>query len=664
MTTRPAARASLWLALLAAGVLGACGGGSDAPAGSTTASAADTTADASAENSSNAPGAIAQAGANTDATAAETAAASPDTLGTGAQVTDNGTDIATSDEVASTTATSTDTVSAQPTVTALAVNAADVSVPGAVTVPYPTLQNLSVEWAFTGDANANASVSVRYRKAGSTTWLQGMPLRRVPGGTNKGYTWATRHTGSVFDLQPATTYDIELTLKDADGGGATKVVQATTRAVPAAMAGAPVKPATPSTIKTVLAGAQPGDVIELAAGTYSGLSISKDGTAGKPIVIRRAASAAAGSVIYNGELGLIYRKYVHIEGLTINGRIRFNASVGIALIRNTVNANANVGGGDGIVTYLPSENAYIADNTVIGTTTWGAAALGVSGANRGEGILVNGPGHVVMNNRVRGFRDNISFLEGEQALTQYSIDVLNNDLSEAADDAIEADYCHHNCRIMRNRITNAFIAMSSQPTLGGPAYYIRNVMYNVAHVAFKLYNGTVGDVLLHNTVVKNGDGFGEYAGASISRLYTRNNLFIGGTGGTYGGYSSGSGSPLYAYDLVVAGSDLNYDAFGSTNNAFSGRFGPSIRYTGLAQLRSNTTEKNAVQVDMTAFAANVAFPSAPMSQYTAPDLRPKATGGAANVGVVIPNVNDGFVGTAPDAGAYEAGAALPVYGPR
>ena len=72
----------------------------------------------------------------------------------------------------------------------------------------------------------------------------------------------------------------------------------------------------------------------------------------------------------------------------------------------------------------------------------------------------------------------------------------------------------------------------------------------------------------------------------------------------------------------------------------------------------------AVLVVPTAFAANVAFPSAPMSQYTATDLRPKATGGAANVGVVIPNVNDGYSGTAPDAGAYEAGAALPVYGPR
>ena len=288
----------------------------------------------------------------------------------------------------------------------------------------------------------------------------------------------------------------------------------------------------------------------------------------------------------------------------------------------------------------------------------------MNGNNLGEGILVTGPGHVVMNNRVRGFRDNISLLEGEQALGQYSIDVLNNDISEAADDAIEADYCHHNCRIMRNRITNAFIGMSSQPTLGGPAYYIRNVAYNIAHVAFKLYNGSVGDVLLHNTVVKNGDAFGEYAGVSIGRLYTRNNLFIGGAGGTYGGYSSGSGSPLSAYDLIVAGSDMNFDAFGSLNDAFNGRFGPSIRYAGLAQLRSSTTEKNAVQVDLGAFAANVAFPGAPMSRYAAPDLRPKATGAAANVGMFIANVNAGFTGTAPDAGAYEAGDAMPVYGPR
>jgi hypothetical protein len=37
---------------------------------------------------------------------------------------------------------------------------------------------------------------------------------------------------------------------------------------------------------------------------------------------------------------------------------------------------------------------------------------------------------------------------------------------------------------------------------------------------------------------------------------------------------------------------------------------------------------------------------------------------AVDAGVVLPNVNDGFSGKAPDLGAYEAGSSPPVYGPR
>jgi len=65
-----------------------------------------------------------------------------------------------------------------------------------------------------------------------------------------------------------------------------------------------------------------------------------------------------------------------------------------------------------------------------------------------------------------------------------------------------------NVRVMRNRIRNCFIGASSQPSLGGPTYYIRNVMYNVIYSPFKFHNGTIGDVVLHNTVVKCSDGWG------------------------------------------------------------------------------------------------------------------------------------------------------------
>ncbi|MEO6185960.1 MAG: hypothetical protein ABIP38_01625, partial [Steroidobacteraceae bacterium] len=37
---------------------------------------------------------------------------------------------------------------------------------------------------------------------------------------------------------------------------------------------------------------------------------------------------------------------------------------------------------------------------------------------------------------------------------------------------------------------------------------------------------------------------------------------------------------------------------------------------------------------------------------------------AVDAGVMLPNVNDGFAGRAPDLGAYERGRPLPWYGPR
>ncbi|MFP2928552.1 fibronectin type III domain-containing protein [Pyxidicoccus sp. 3LG] len=534
---------------------------------------------------------------------------------------------------------------------------ANASVAGALSLPFPTLHHLTVEWAFSGDDNANGVVTVRYRPSGTSAWRDSLPLRRVPAGTNEGFSWSRRHSGSVFGLQPGTTYELELTLTDPDGGTTTRTASATTRAVPAPMAGAPVKAVTPATFATVAASAQPGDILSLGAGTYSGFDWSRNGEAGRPIVIRGAAG-----VVVNGQINVINRSHVHLDGLTVNGRIRFNGSSHIAITRSTVNASSTYGG-DGIVTWLRAENAYVADNVVTGLTAWAESSLGVNGNNQGEGIAVNGPGHVILHNRVRGFRDGISLLEDDEAQDQFSIDILNNDLGENGDDGIEADFCAHNCRILRNRLTNNFIALSSQPGLGGPTWFVRNVVYNPVHVAFKLYRGSVGDVLLHNTVVKNGDALGIYAGRPVSSLYSRNNLFIGGPGGTFNGYSSGSGRALHVPDLVTASASLDHDGFGSTTGTLTGSWG-STRFTDLASLRANTSEKNAVQVDLGVFAATVAYPSAPMTQYAAPDLRLRAGSAAENAGQVLPGITDGFNGAAPDLGAHEVGAALPVYGPR
>jgi hypothetical protein len=51
-------------------------------------------------------------------------------------------------------------------------------------------------------------------------------------------------------------------------------------------------------------------------------------------------------------------------------------------------------------------------------------------------------------------------------------------------------------------------------------------------------------------------------------------------------------------------------------------------------------------------------------EWTDLDFRLRPGSAAVDRGVVIPNVNDGFAGSAPDLGALEAGQAMPVYGPR
>ena len=101
----------------------------------------------------------------------------------------------------------------------------DDTVPGEATAPYPTLRNIAVEWEIRGDDNLNGRVSVRYRTAGDGEWNEAMPLRRVPGCTwnnresdGPGISWKNRHSGSIFDLQPDTRYEIDLQLQDPDGG--------------------------------------------------------------------------------------------------------------------------------------------------------------------------------------------------------------------------------------------------------------------------------------------------------------------------------------------------------------------------------------------------------------------------------------------------------------
>ncbi len=514
--------------------------------------------------------------------------------------------------------------------------------PGTLTAPVPTQRGISLDWPVQGDADDDATAVVRYRVTGSATWTDGLPLRHVPADSNEGFSWDNRFSGSLFDTAPGTSYDVEVQASDPDGGCVVSALSVQTPRIPSVPADAVVRRTGPGRLQSVLDSAAPGQVIELKAGTYSGFSVPVDGTAAEPLVIR-----ADGRVVVKGEIGLYFRKYVQVRGLVVHGRIRANGSANVAIIGNRISGDP----AGGIQLELDSRRAYIAKNTVTGPTPWRNAAVGADGDNTGEGILVTGPGHVIERNTASGWRDCISTMEDDGAIDQYSIDIRANRLFHCADDAVEADFCFHNCRVTDNLITSSFVALSSQPGLGGPTYFIRNRAYGILYAPFKLYRGSVGDVILHNTMVKHGDALNIYSGVLHRRQYVRNNLFLGGPGGTYGGYSGDSGYVMsLAYDR---GGSYDYDGYGTARKQFKGVF-RDVHWTGVAELRALTTEKHAVRIGFGIFTKPMTYPAKAFKHYRTPAFALRA--GTAAIDAGRPLTGLGLpTGSAPDLGAIQLG---------
>jgi len=350
------------------------------------------------------------------------------------------------------------------------------------------------------------------------------------------------------------------------------------------------------------------------------------------------------------------KQWVYIEGLTVKNPIHdgfgtcLNGSSYCMISRCVIDASY------GIVAYLPgATNCYISDNIVTGKSVWSVETLYTDSLNQGEGIQITGPGNVICYNKVSGYRDGISLMEDQHAVNQVCDDIYNNDVNTTTDDGIEADFCFSNCRVLRNRLTNCFVGLSSQPCLGGPNYFIRNVMYNVIHLSFKLQRFSQGDVMLHNTMIKLGTGL---TGKSpMDYTFFRNNLAIGGPSGNINWGGWGAGNP-YAADIKEPGAhcSFDYDAVGVSGTEYIAKIGDS----SFAAVEPHGVE----QITMEETFPGIKFPYQPFPKYTAPDLRPKAGSKVEDAAVIIPNINDDFKGKGPDCGAYEIGQELPHYGPR
>ena len=242
----------------------------------------------------------------------------------------------------------------------------DFTVPGEVTVPYPTILNLAVEWKIQGDENLNGIVYVQFREKGTVEWKDGMPLRRVPSGEFTGlkgliFKWENKHSGSIFNLKPGTAYEIKLKLEDPDGGSSERIAAGQTRPEPAIGRNA--------------------EIIEINPGLYDTLH-TKSGTVDKPVVYRCSKGEAVFTVI-----DLRDRKNVFVEGLTVRNNTNNGRGINLTGAENCVVRRCTVDAVYGIVAYRPGAvNCYFSDNVIKGTSVWTNEAMGASGKNIGEGI--------------------------------------------------------------------------------------------------------------------------------------------------------------------------------------------------------------------------------------------------------------------------------------
>ena len=592
---------------------------------------------------------------------------------------------------------------------------------GTIVVDPPTYKCLGISLPIlSGDNNYNASVLVSYRKAGKTSWKQALPLLRVRPETIFRGDDAEETTppllqvpeqfaGSIVGLEPGTRYEIKLTIQDADGVNVpTLFTTLATRPLPKAEPSVPrvIHVATMRTWQAALDTADPGDVIKVANGTYSGtLQVTRSGTAKNPIFIRgqsrdgvvlNAVNMDAGVLIHTSTDGPPVEN-VTLENFTIEG-----SSLGIRVLgtRNIVIRRlliADVAKGINATSYVEetqrshsNDNLTVTDTRLQGRVVWPQRDQSVW---NNEGIVLEGTGHVISYNTLSGFGDSLGIeicyggsnpdnycplypAPNRETIRNRSIDFYGNDILWGGDDGIELDFAERNVRAFDNRIANSSMGISIAPVWGGPVYVFRNVMYNVADRIFKLNNYPTGFYIFHNTSVRNGIGMSQPSKTQqLNGMKFFNNLIVGTDNPVH--------SVLRLTTWLVMDSSTNNSVEIDYNGWFPNGafvflhdnlgvpptydpFGNSV-YADVATLAGNTPfEHHGVALTPPIFknADHVLGPiSAPPLSAPA-DLRPNQRSGAVDTGVILPNINDHYRGVGPDLGAIELGRPQPSYGVR
>ena len=111
-------------------------------------------------------------------------------------------------------------------------------------------------------------------------------------------------------------------------------------------------------------------------------------------------------------------------------------------------------------------------------------------------------------------------------------------------------------------------------------------------------------------------------------------------------------------------SDFNNDGFDWGSSTAPFRYGGVVYSTLASFAAASGLETRGRQISRATCFATFNVPGPAPVPIPPQQMTLKAGCGAVDAGAILPNINDGFLGTAPDLGAFELGQPAPTYGPR
>ncbi len=258
----------------------------------------------------------------------------------------------------------------------------------------------------------------------------------------------------------------------------------------------------------------------------------------------------------------------------------------------------------------------------------------------------NGRGTVIRDNTFHDFFDGFGACPEATSAVTNETDVYDNLVYNSGDDGIETDGRCSNVRIWGNTFHDILMGISLAPVYDGPVYAIRNVIYrtgagnnNYSGSAFKFnsgYDQSGPMYLFHNT----GDAFltdplssglDIKSPGSWAMITARNNIW---SGTDYALSNANPGQPI----------DLDYD------DLFTTRPGELAWWSNLSDRHLETLLElqTATGQELHGMNAQPGFTNAFNGDYTLAN-----SSQLIDAGLVIPGINDDYVGDGPDIGAFE-----------